>query len=51
MMELEINGGGDYSKPFYDDSAPLPLGESLEARARLQFVRKVYAILTGKLLE
>lgn len=48
MMELEI-ADSNYSKPF-DDDGNLSMGPSLEARARLQFVRKVYAILTLQLL-
>ena len=47
MMEFDANG--DYTKPADDNDNPL-LGDSLYARARLQFVRKVYAILTLQLL-
>lgn len=47
MMEFDANG--DYTKPLEESENAL-LGDSLYARARLQFVRKVYAILTLQLL-
>lgn len=46
---MEFDAGGDYTKPVEDTDNAL-LGESLYARARLQFVRKVYAILCLQLL-
>lgn len=46
---MEFDASGDYTKPVEDSDNAL-LGESLYARARLQFVRKVYAILTLQLL-
>jgi len=46
---MEFDATGDYTKPADEQDNPL-LGDTLYARARLQFIRKVYTILCLQLL-